>query len=123
MTEQIITTPSGERMVVLPEKEFLALREAAEDRMDAEAILRFREKLAAGEEEMVPAEIVNRILDGENKVRVWRVYRGLTARDLAATTGLSAPYISEIESGKKEGGLSAMKKIAEALKVDLDDIA
>ena len=123
MTEQIITTPSGERMVVLPETEFLALREAAEDRMDAEAILRFREKLAAGEEEMVPAEIVNRILDGENKVRVWRVYRGLTARDLAATTGLSAPYISEIESGKKEGGLSAMKKIAEALKVDLDDIA
>ena len=123
MTEQIITTPGGERMVVLPEKEFLALREAAEDRMDAEAILRFREKLAAGEEELVPAEIVNRILDGENKVRVWRSHRGLTARDLAAASGLSAPYISEIESGKKEGSLSAMKKIAEALKVDLDDIA
>jgi DNA-binding XRE family transcriptional regulator len=123
MTEQIITTPGGERMVVLPEKEFLALREAAEDRMDAEAILRFREKLAAGEEELVPAEIVNRILDGENKVRVWRGHRGLTARDLAAASGLSAPYISEIESGKKEGSLSAMKKIAEALKVDLDDIA
>lgn len=123
MAGQVITTPNGERLVVLPEAEFLSLREAAEDRADAEAVIRFREKLAAGEEELVPADVVNRILDGENKIRVWRSHRGMSARDLAAAAGLSAPYISEIESGKKEGSLSAMKKIAAALRVDLDDIA
>jgi transcriptional regulator with XRE-family HTH domain len=47
----------------------------------------------------------------------------MSARDLATATGLSAPYISEIESGKKEGSISAMKKIVEALKVDLDHLA
>ncbi|PSJ54312.1 helix-turn-helix domain-containing protein [Kumtagia ephedrae] len=123
MAEQIIVTPGGERLVVLPEAEFRALREAAEDREDAEAVRTFRDRLAAGAEELVPAEIVNRLLDGENKVRVWRSYRGLSARELAEKSSLSAPYISEIESGKKEGSLSAMKKIADALDVDLDDIA
>ncbi|CCV06567.1 conserved hypothetical protein [Mesorhizobium metallidurans STM 2683] len=47
---------------------------------------------------------------------------GLSARDLAAATELGAPHISEIESGKKEGSISAMKKIAAALNVDLDDL-
>lgn len=123
MAEQIITTPTGERLVVLPEAEFLAMRELAEDHQDVEAVRRFREKLSAGEEELVPAGVVNRILEGENKVRVWRTHRGMSARDLASATGLSAPYISEIESGKKDGSISAMKKIAHALGVDLDDIA
>jgi transcriptional regulator with XRE-family HTH domain len=50
------------------------------------------------------------------------MHRGLSARELAAATGLSAPYISEIEGGKKEGSISAMKKIADALNVDLDDL-
>lgn len=102
MTGQIITTPSGERLVILPEAEFLALCEAAEDHHDAETVGRFQEKLAAGEEELVPCDVVDRILDGENKVRVWRSHRGMSARDLAVATGLSAPYISEIESGKRK---------------------
>lgn len=122
MTEQIITTPGGERLVIIPEAEFLAMREAFEDHEDREAVRTFHRRLAAGEEELIPADIANRIIDGESKVRVWRSHRGLSARDLAAAAGLSAPYISEIESGKKEGSLSAMKKIAEVLKVDLDDL-
>lgn len=122
MGEQVITTPSGERLVVLPEAEFLAMREALEDREDVEAVRTFERRLASGEEELIPAEFANRILDGENKARVWRSYRGLSARDLATATGLSAPYISEIESGKKDGSVSAMKKIADALGVDIDDI-
>ena len=46
----------------------------------------------------------------------------MSARDLAAKAEISSPYVSEIESGKKEGSLSAMKKIAEALTVNLDDL-
>ncbi|AXS39283.1 helix-turn-helix domain-containing protein [Breoghania sp. L-A4] len=123
MSEQIITTPAGERLVVLPEDEYLAMREALDDRADIEAVRAFEHKLAAGEEELIPAEFVNRILDGENKVRVWRDYRGLTARDLAAAAGLSAAYVSEIETNKKDGSVAALKAIAAALRADLDDIA
>lgn len=43
-------------------------------------------------------------------------------RDLAAAAGVSAPFISEIESGKKDGSVSVMKKIADVRKVDLDDL-
>jgi DNA-binding XRE family transcriptional regulator len=122
MGEQVITTPSGERLVILPEAEFLAMRDALDSREDVKAVRAFEKKLASGDEELVPKEVVDRILNGENKVRVWRSYRGLTSRDLAAAAGLSAPFISEIETGKKDGSVSAMKKIATVLGVDLDDI-
>ena len=49
MTRQIITTPAGERMVVLEEAEYERLLDAVEDAIDAAAIERFNEKLAAGE--------------------------------------------------------------------------
>jgi ribosome-binding protein aMBF1 (putative translation factor) len=113
-----ITTPNGEKLVVLA----LAEYEELVDQADIAKARKVAADIAAGHEELVPAEIVKRILDGENKIRVWRTHRGLSARDLAAATRLSAPYISEIEGGKKEGSISAMKKIAEALKVDLDDL-
>jgi transcriptional regulator with XRE-family HTH domain len=51
-----------------------------------------------------------------------RSHRGLSGRDLAAAAGVSAPFVSEIESGKKDASLSVMKKIADVLKVDLDDL-
>lgn len=115
-------TPSGDEMVVLPRSEYDALVEAAEMMADVAAYDRFKEKLAAGEEELIPAEFVYRLLDGENAVRVWREFRGMSARELAAQAGLSAAYLSEIETGKKEGSLSALRKIAKALRVDLDDL-
>lgn len=115
---QTITTPNGETLVILP----LADYEALLDQADIARALKVVANIAAGRDELVPAAIVDRILDGENKVRVWRSHRGLSARELAEAAGLSAPYISEIESGKKEGSIAGMKKIAAALRVDLDDL-
>lgn len=116
---QTITTPNGETLVVLP----LAEYEDLLDKADIAAADKVRANIAAGSDEFVPSEIVNRLIAGENPVKVWRSHRGMTAKDLAAQAGLSAPYVSEIEGGKKEGSLSAMKRIAEALGVDLDDLA
>jgi DNA-binding XRE family transcriptional regulator len=115
---QTITTPNGETLVVLPLDEY----ERLIDQADIAAADKIKANIAAGRDELVPADVVNRILGGENPVRVWRTHRGIAAAGLAAAAGLSAPYISEIESGKKEGSISAMKKIADALRVDLDDL-
>ncbi|CCV13347.1 helix-turn-helix transcriptional regulator [Mesorhizobium sp. STM 4661] len=115
---QKITTPKGETLVILPLDDY----ERLVDGNDIAGAQRVKSDIAAGRDELVPASIVNRIISGENAVKVWRMHRGLSARDLAAATELSAPYISEIESGKKEGSISAMKKIATALNVDLDDL-
>jgi DNA-binding XRE family transcriptional regulator len=115
-------TPNGDEMVILPRAEYDQLVEASEMAQDVAALDRFKAQLASGDEERVPAEFVNRILDGENPLRVWRQYRKMSARKLAAEAGISAAYLSEIETGKKDGSLSVMKHIAEILNVSLDDI-
>ncbi len=116
---QTITTPNGETLVVLP----LAEYEDLLDKADVAAADKVKADIAAGRDELVPAEIVNRLVAGENPVKVWRSHRSMAAKDLAVQAGLSAPYLSEIESGKKEGSLSVMKRIADALGVDIDDLA
>jgi transcriptional regulator with XRE-family HTH domain len=65
---------------------------------------------------------VNRILDGENALRVWREYRGLTVKQLADKAGVSAPFVSQIETGQREGSIETMRKLAGVLKVSLDDL-
>jgi len=119
----IITTPSGDRMVLIPFEEYERLIEAAEDAADARDVDEIKRRLATGEEELIPAEIVDRIIDGENKLRVWREHRGISAKELAEATGLAAPYISQLETGKREGTIETLKKLAAALRVDIDHIA
>lgn len=119
----VITTPSGDRMVVIPFAEYERLVEAAEDAADGRAADEVKRRLKGGEEELIPAEFVDRMLDGENKVRVWREYRGMTVKALAETCGLAAAYVSQIETGAREGTIETFKKLAAALKVDIGDIA
>lgn len=113
-----ITTPGGEALILLPEEEYEALLDAA----DIASADRIKARVAAGLDEVVPASVVNRLLDDENSIRVWREYRGMTAAQLAATAGISAAYLSELETGKKSGGLDTLRKLANALKLDLDDL-
>jgi DNA-binding XRE family transcriptional regulator/PHD/YefM family antitoxin component YafN of YafNO toxin-antitoxin module len=119
------TTPNGEELVVLSRSDYeLLLRqsELADDLEDLLAVKAYEAKLAAGEEDRIPAEFVDRLIDGENPVRVWREVRGLSAKELAAAAGISAAYISEIETGKKEGSISVLKAISKILRIDLDDL-
>lgn len=115
---QTITTPGGEKLVVLPLEEYERLLEQA----DVAKGKKVKADIAAGRDELVPGEVAKRLVAGENPIKVWRAHRKMSARALATATGLSAPYISEIESGKKEGSISAVKKIADALRVDFDDL-
>jgi DNA-binding XRE family transcriptional regulator len=116
------TTPNGEEMIVLSRKDYEALIERIEDLEDSLAVADFERKLAAGEEELIPAEYVNRMSEGESPIRVWRDVRGMTAKDVAAAAGISTAYLSEIENGKKDGSVATLKAIADVLKIDLDDL-
>ncbi len=122
MTVQTLKTPTGDTLVVLPEADYLALISAAEDARDMAAVDAFERRLALGEEELIPSEIANRILDGENRIRVWRDHRGLSAAALAEKAGLAQSYLSQIETGKRSGTIDTMKKLAEALGIGLDDL-
>ena len=89
MSVQYITTPSGETLAVLPKAEYEALIDRLEDIVDTAAAATVLAKIDAGEEELVPAAVVKRIIDGENKVRVWREHRGMSVTALAKASGLS----------------------------------
>lgn len=70
----------------------------------------------------MPARVVERLIDGENTITVWREHRGMTISALAEKAGLSQSYLSQIESGKREGKVTMLARLARALAVDLDDL-
>ena len=122
MKPQIIKKDGKPEYVVVPYDEYRRLVEDAEMLADVRDFDTARKALLAGEEELIPAEVVDRLLDGDNPVRVWREYRRLSATDLAKACGVTASAISQIESGKRKSSVILLKKIARILKVDLDNL-
>ena len=58
----------------------------------------------------------HRVVTIGERIRERRLERGLTIRELA-TVGISTGYISRIETGDREPGLKALRKLAERLHV------
>lgn len=110
-------------MVTIPRAEYDRLRAAAEDLADLQAYDRSKAAMAAGEDELIPAEYVNRLLNGDSPVRVYRDLRGLTQNNLAERAGVNRVTVAEIETGRKQGSVATLRKLADALGVAVDDIA
>ena len=119
---QIISTPAGERMAILPLEEYRHLLRSAEELSDIRAYDRAIEQLADGRDEMIPSEFADRILEGESAVRVWREYRKMSVKELAGQANISASYLSQIEGGSRSGSLPTMKALAKALRLKLADL-
>ena len=120
---QIIERDGKPEWAILPYEDYLRLIEQAElleDIRDFDAISAAIER---GDEELIPAEVVNAILDGKNPVKVWREYRGLTQQQLADAVEISKPYLPQIETGKRTGTTDVLSTTAKALDVSLEQIA
>ena len=78
--------------------------------------------LENGDEEMIPSEVVYALLDGENPIKGWREYRGLSQQETADSAGISVPYLSQLETNKRKGSLRVLSAIAKVLKVSLESI-
>jgi DNA-binding Xre family transcriptional regulator len=113
---------SSEEVVVLSRSAYDALLEAVEEALDTRALAELRLHEAAGKAEYVPIDLADRISAGEHPVRVWREYRKLSLGELAKRTNRAPSYLSEIETGKKPGSVQALAKIAQALRVDIEDL-
>ena len=74
------------------------------------------------DEESFPLEVANRLLAGESAVKVFRNYRGLTQKQVAQKVGVHPVYISQIETGKRTGSAKTLARIAEVLKIDIDEL-
>lgn len=119
---QLIERDGKPEWAVLPYEEYLALLEQAEELEDIRDYDAAKAALERGEDELIPGEVVHAILDGENPIKVWREYRGLTQQQLADKAGISKPYLSQIETGKRKGATEILSAIAKALDVSLDDV-
>jgi DNA-binding XRE family transcriptional regulator len=92
--------------------------EAEEEAADRAAYLEAK----ARDEEALPHAVVKRLVAGEHPVKVFREHRGLTQAELAERAGSRAAYISQIETGKREGSRAMLRKLAKALDVELADL-
>jgi len=110
------------KMVTITRKEYDQLREATERLADLEAFDRAKTALASGDDELVPVEFADRLLDGENPLRVYRALRGLTQQALADTSGVNRVQIADIEAGRNSGSIETIRKLALALRVTIDDL-
>ena len=123
MSVQILEANGKPAFAVLSYAEYKALRELADDADDAAALLRFAKRYSKGDVETVPIAVVDRLLAGENPLRVWREYRGLTAAKIAAAVGITPAHVSKLESGKGEPSVSLLRKLAKVLAVQLEELA
>jgi DNA-binding XRE family transcriptional regulator len=112
----------GKEFAVLPMAKLKKLMIDAEMLVDVMAYDEAKQRLARGEDELIPLELIERRLAGENPMKIWREHRGLTQEALAKRSKVSRPMIAAIESGHKTGGVGTLKKLAVALGVDVDDL-
>jgi ribosome-binding protein aMBF1 (putative translation factor) len=114
----IITTPKGERLAILPFEEYRRLIAESEAREVAEKLARAR----AGEEETLSLEDAEAMLSSKSKLAFWRKKRGLSQGDLAARAGISQSYLAGLEASDRAGKPPLIKRLAHALVVRMEDI-
>ena len=116
---QVILDEGGSpAFAVIPWREYERLATASAEASLSDEELYDRAVVEA--EESFPIAVADRLLAGENAVRVYRGYRGITQKQLAETTGIKASHLAQIEQGRRTGSAKTLAAIAEALRVEVD---
>lgn len=120
---QIIRTPGGEELVVLPRADYEALLERADreaEDADDVAIYDVRNAELAAGSVVLPPEVSAAILRGDSRLKAIRLWRGATQLQLTGKTDISQGYLSDLESGRRTGAHETLAKLAQALDVPVD---
>ena len=108
------------RRVIMSRAYYEALIERIEDLEDARIAREAMEN--RDRRDYLPIGLVERMLAGENPVRIWRERRGFSPEYLAAKAGLSLRSLHSIETGRRIGSIAALKALAVALDLTIDDL-
>lgn len=122
MVVQLIKQGDQPEWAVIPYDVYLRLVEQAEMLQDIQDYDAARAALDRGDEELVPGELVDALLDGDNPIKVWRIHRSMTRKELANQVGISVPYLAQLETNKRNGSLEILAAIARALNVTIEDL-
>jgi DNA-binding XRE family transcriptional regulator len=121
MTVQIIEKNGKPEWAVLPYDEYRRLLAHVEMLQDVHDYDQAKLDLA-NDAELIPSEVAYALLDGANPLKVWREHLGLTQQQVAEAAGISKPYLSQLESGRRQGTTQVLQAIAKALNISLDDL-
>lgn len=118
MTIQYIEHNGQRQYAIVPAELYAELVEKSKMLDDIKAF----DTSLTNDEELIPHEVLQRIIAGESKLKVWREHRGLTQMALCKQTNVAQATIAQLETGQRAGTLAVLKKLASALDVDLDDL-
>jgi len=120
---QIIRTPGGEELVVVPRAEYEALLDRAdheaEDADDVAVYDARKAELTAGGV-VLPTEVSVAILRGYSRLKAIRHWRDETQLHLAFKTDIGQGYLSDLENGRRTGTPETLGKLAQALDVPVE---
>jgi len=113
---QVITSRGKPRFAVVEYQTFLKLLEQVEDeKKERSTVQRTRRR-----KEPTASELTQ--LMRISPIKGWRLFRNLTQSELAEKTGLKQTHVSLMESNKIKPRENTLKKLAEALDCDVDDL-
>lgn len=111
---QVIAIDNKPVAYVVPADIWVRVQAMVEEAEDAAA---YAEAVANDDGVRYPAAVAVAMAGGATPLRAWREHRGLTLQALASAAGLSKPFVSQIEGGKRAGTAATLKKLAAALGV------
>ena len=118
MSVQFIEENGQRRYAVIPIADYERMIEDLEMLDD----IRAYDAAKAANDEYLPMELVKWLTGGENSVRVFREYRGLTQEALAKASGVEPEVIYAAEADLRSVPESALVQVAEALRLELEDL-
>ncbi|MDI3309513.1 MAG: helix-turn-helix transcriptional regulator [Acetobacteraceae bacterium] len=93
-----------------------------EDLIDARDHALALRDVATGAMETLTAAELDEYLAAPTPLAFWRRRRGLTQAALAATVGITQPYLAQIETGKRSGDVRLYARLAKALRLRIEDL-
>ena len=118
---KFIDTGVGGEIVILTRAEYdelVARAEDAEEEAELRAIYDARmADLMKRPDALLPAEVSAYLMAGDRLLRALRRWRKMTQGELAKRAGLAQGYVSDLESGRREGTSETLASLARALDV------
>jgi predicted transcriptional regulator len=100
---QVINGADGKpAFVVIPYAQYIATRQQDKD--------------------LIPHEVVSRMVDGATAIRAWREYLNLTQAEVASRMGISQSGYAQIEDGERPRK-ATREKVASAFAITLEQLS
>ncbi len=110
---QTITTPGGEKLIVLTEDEY-------EDLIDTRDAVVAEQQLAAGRTETFSEAEVNAYLSSPTPLSFWRTWRHVSAAELARYARITEDYLAELEAGRAVADVGTYARLARRLRTHVE---